>query len=355
MNSLNKEEYIVEIMTPSDAPGVTNCMLRTYGRNYPTHEVYEPRRIAHLNKTGEMVSVVAKTKDGEVVGHYCIIIENVESRLGELGQAAVDPLHRKRGLMKRMRVLLEKKASSMGLAGLYSAPVTTHTYSQRVNYEFGSRECCIDLGYVPPGLTFTNIPGEDKYPQRETIIVFFKHLKDDNIHKVYLPEDHYKIIEKIYSNLKTDRVFISEAEGSLSENTDFNYRISPKWACSWIGIFKYGKDSKDVFKRTVEEILSKEIDTIHLDLPLNDLLTPSYCKFFESLGFFFIGVIPNFLRGTDALRLQYIVSQKIDFSRINLYSDFAGKLFDYIKSEYEKAESNKTVSLEKALEEKAGV
>jgi len=325
------DKYIIERLKPEDAAGVSRCMYRTYGKNYPSREVYEPKRIKQLNASGDMISVVAKLPGGKVVGHYCIILENIESKLGELGQAVVDPKHRNRGLMKKMRVLLEEIAQKKGLIGLYSAPITNHIFSQKVNFNFGSRECCIDLGYVPQTITFIDILGEESLTQRETIIVFFKYLVPDKPHKVYLPAGHSRIIKRIYKNLKTNRIFSRKKSVHINENTKFQYRITPKWACSWIGIFNYGRDFPDVFKNLVKEILSKKVETIHIDLPLDNPLTPQYYKVLEDAGFFFIGIIPNFLRSADAVRFQYIMSRKIDFSKINVYSKFAKELLDYIK------------------------
>lgn len=328
------ENYIIERLKPGDAKGVSRCMYRTYGKCYPSYEVYEPEKIRQLNASGDMISVVARMPNDKVVGHYCIILENIESKLGELGQAVVDPKHRNRGLMKKMRVLLEEIATKKGLIGLYSAPVTSHIFSQRVNFNFSSRECCIDLGYVPQSVTFVDVPGEESLPQRETIVVFFKYLAPDKPHKVYLPAGHSRIIKRIYKNLKTDRIFSRKKTVHINENTFFQYRITSKWTCSWIGIFNYGKDFPDVFKSLVKEILSKKIETIHIDLPLNNPLTPKYYKVLEDAGFFFIGIIPNFLRSADAVRFQYLVSRKIDFSRINVYSKFAKELLEYIKVRY---------------------
>lgn len=349
-------KYKIERLNTDEAAGVTQCMFETYGLDYPSHEVYEPKKIAYLNSVGEMISVVAKTPKGEIVGHYCIIVENKESKLGELGQAAVIPDHRGRGLMKKMRAKLEGIAAGLDLAGLYSAPVTSHTFSQKVNLDFGSRECCIDLGYVPQGVNFA--PQKAKLnkkpytkkeikapsfitsagyniPQRETIVVFFKYLSAPKPATVYPPKHHAKMIRRLYDNLGVERRFSTKQKISHGERTVFDYKVSPQWACSWIGFFDYGGDFNEILRSLLNVIFAQNVETVHIDLPLEHPLTPRYCSVLESMGYIFIGIIPGFLNGADALRLQY-TTKKIDFSQIKVYSGFAKKLLAYIENEYRK-------------------
>lgn len=359
INRMNK--YTIQRLNTDEAAGVTRCMIKTYGLDYPSHEVYEPQKIAYLNSAGEMISVVAKTPKGEVVGHYCIIIENKESKLGELGQAAVIPAHRGRGLMKKMRAKLESIAAGLNLAGLYSAPVTSHTFSQKVNLDFGSRECCIDLGYVPQGVNFAPqdakrgnkdkivnayvkgkikapsfiTSGGDNIPQRETIVVFFKYLAAPKSAAVYPPKRHAQMIRRIYDNLGVKRRFSKKQKASPAERTVFDYKISPQWTCSWIGFFDYGNDFDAILRSLLNVIFAQNVETVHIDLPLSSPLTPKHCSILESMGYIFIGIIPSFLNGADALRLQY-TTKKINFSQINVYSGFAKKLLAYIEQEYNK-------------------
>lgn len=335
------EEYIIERLKSQDAVGVSKCMYNAYGVNYPSHEVYKPEEIMRNNKSGELISVVAKTKNGEVIGHYAIVIENKDSKLGELGQAVVVSGHRKKGLMKKMRQLLEEIAVKKGIIGLYSAPVTIHDYSQRVNIACGSNETSIMLGYVPQSITFKDFPGKDVIPQRETVVVYFKYLTKQNPTTVYAPRRHREIISEIYKNLGVERNYQEGTLIPLEAKSVFDYKKDPFWSCSWIGFFNYGADFFPEFYNTAERLLREGIETIHLDLPLNSPITPLYSSALEKMGFFFTGIIPSFLTGYDAARYQFNNTSIFDFSIINVYSDFGKKLLKYIKKEYKRAEGIK--------------
>lgn len=334
-------DHSIERLNIRDAAAVTRCMLRTYGANYPSADVYEPDRIARLNASGDMISVVARAGDGEIVGHYALIIENRQARLGELGQAVVVPEHRRHGLMGRMRAHLEAIAREEGLVGLYSAPVTTHDFSQRVNYASGSREVCLILGYVPQSISFIEIPGGDRLPQRESVLVFFKYLEAREPSQIHVPKPHRDMADAIFRHIGSPRTMRDGDDAPLGEKTIIEMRVTPQWSCSWLGFFAFGKDFFQLFGAKVRELLGQGIETIHADLPLGDPLTPWYCLALEEMGFFFIGVIPDFLGGVDSLRLQYFNSSAIDFSRIQVFSPFAKELLDYVRGEYDRAEARK--------------
>jgi serine/threonine-protein kinase RsbW len=54
------------------------------------------------------------------------------------------------------------------------------------------------------------------------------------------------------------------------------------------------------------------------------------CKEIEKLGFFFAGAIPC-LHFEDTLILQYLNNVIMDYGRINLHSDMAKEIREYIK------------------------
>jgi hypothetical protein len=46
-------------LQPADAPGVTACVKEVYGDSYARPELYDPEQIVRMNRTGELVSIVA--------------------------------------------------------------------------------------------------------------------------------------------------------------------------------------------------------------------------------------------------------------------------------------------------------
>ena len=77
-----------------------------------------PSRIAAQNLHEALLSIVAVGEDGRLAGH-CALERNREGPVAEIGQAAVDPAHRGRGLLDRMKGALEREAQALGLVGWY--------------------------------------------------------------------------------------------------------------------------------------------------------------------------------------------------------------------------------------------
>ena len=61
--------------------------------------------------------------------------------MAEVGQAAVDPTHRGRGLLDRMSSALEAEARSLGMAGWFADAVAIHTMTQQSNVHHGGHVC----------------------------------------------------------------------------------------------------------------------------------------------------------------------------------------------------------------------
>jgi hypothetical protein len=51
--------YVTRRLQAADAPGVTACVKEVYGDSYARRELYDPEQIVRLNRTGELVSIVA--------------------------------------------------------------------------------------------------------------------------------------------------------------------------------------------------------------------------------------------------------------------------------------------------------
>jgi hypothetical protein len=107
------QQYTVRRMRPEEAVQVSQLMYRTYGNTYFNEVVYYPQRIAAQNAFGVLISVVAIGDRGRLAGH-CALERNQSGPVAELGQAAVDPAHRGRGLLDQMKDALGARGQGIG-------------------------------------------------------------------------------------------------------------------------------------------------------------------------------------------------------------------------------------------------
>jgi serine/threonine-protein kinase RsbW len=69
---------------------------------------------------------------------------------------------------------------------------------------------------------------------------------------------------------------------------------------------------------------------INLFLKLKDPLTAKYTAELEKFGFFFAGILPETKIG-DAIILQYLNNVDLDYDKIQLVTDIAKELMNYIR------------------------
>jgi len=333
-----EQEYVVRTLRPEDARQVSQCVYRVYGYTYPNEDLYYPERIVHLNQAGELISAVALDAEGRVVGHYALECRRL-CRVAESGQAVVAPGHRGRRLMERMRDVLEEEALRAGLLGVFGQPVTSHTFSQKVNEDFGSKVCGLTLGLVPRSFTYrkTGIP---PLAQRESTMLYFKYLTPPGRSALFAPRRHWPALTRIYEALGIPFELGpgSPPEGRGEAEASYDHA----WGFGVVRVRRVGADTPavlDLARRNLAAIAGAE--AVYLELPLAQPATPSACEAAEASGFFFSGVGPSFAGDGDVLRLQYL-AVPMDVSRIKVFSPLGQELLAYVASERERVERSKT-------------
>src|SRR5690606_27404580 len=120
------QEYTFRRMLPEEATQVSQLMYRAYGNSYFNEDVYYPDRVEAQNASNRVLSFVAVGANGKLAGHYALEL-NQEGPVAEGGQAVVDPAHRGRGLLDRMKDVALGEAARLKLFGWYADAVSVHT------------------------------------------------------------------------------------------------------------------------------------------------------------------------------------------------------------------------------------
>jgi len=340
-------KYRYRFMEPADAIEIARCVYKVYGYTYPGEHVYHPERVVTMNQSREMISAVAVTEAGKVIGH-CALSGQPGDPVMEVSQAVVAPAHRGRGVMKELVDLLMKEARQRGLTGLFVAAVTVHPFSQRVTHKYGFRASAVLLGYAPRNVQMKKIVDQE-LPQRETVVYGYQPLQEDPCSRVFPPLHHRSIIARIYRNLRLEREFASPEASRLSiepsplapELPHFNLSTQIKSALgiAVIGIAGYGLGIEQEVKNKLRDLCYEGIAVVYLNLPLGDPHTAVVCQHFEELGFFFSGIRPRpakpagpeGMSSGDLLCLQYINGPPINYDLLQIYSDFGQELVQYVR------------------------
>jgi predicted N-acetyltransferase YhbS len=325
------QQYTIRRLHPDDAIQVSQVIYRVYGYSYPNPDLYYADHIVHLNETGELVSVVAVDESGTVVGHYALERPGL-GPVAEAGQAVVAPAHRGRKLMEQMHTYLESEGRRLGLAGIYVQPVTAHTFSQRVQEDFGIRPCGVSLG-VWPALVFKQI-AEEAHPERSTLMLYYKYLQPPAPAVVHVPAHHRPMLERIYACLGGPVEFqvgrAPRGYGKVSVSYLKTHRLAT------IHVQQIGVDTAAEIRRVrVDLVETAAVDAVLLELPLAQPGAAHLCEAAEGDGFFFAGLGPCFAPQGDVLRLQYL-QVPVDCARLQILSPFGRELLAYVAAERER-------------------
>ena len=325
------QEYTVRRMRKGEGIEISQLIYKAYGGTYFNSDVYYPERVEALNVKGAVLSFVALAEDGRVAGHYALE-RNADGPVAEGGEAVVDPAHRGRKLLERMKETALHEASRIGLAGVYADAVTIHPYAQKSNVHFGARLACADLGIAPRNEHFLGLSGDQ--PQRISCLLYYLHLGELEQRNVYVPSRHRPIMEEIYRNLGFPVAFgeelVPEGRGNCSVSVDSGA------AKASIRVGRVGADTARTVRHARRELTEhSHAEVVFIDMPLTDPATPYAVEALEEYGFSFAGVAPHFSKSGDILRLVYL-TEPLHRKHIVTYEDFAGRLVEYALSEQER-------------------
>ena len=323
-----EQQYTIRRIAADEAVQVSQLIYRAYGGTYLNRDVYYPERVAAENEREIVLSFAAQGEDGRLVGHYALE-RSQEGPVAEGGQAVVDPAHRGRGLLTRMKEKAVEAARHLGLVGLYSDAVTVHTLTQKSDVDHSAHLTCVDLGIAPRSMHFRRISEEQ--PQRVTCLLYFLWLQAPQPRTVHVPSRHRAVAEAIYTNLQCPVTFgeggAPEGHGALTVTIDAGA------ARASVRADVLGKDSVMAVRHAKRELIEhSHAEVIFVELPLQDPGTPQVALDLECDGFFFAGVAPHFSSRGDLLRLVYL-TEPLAREPIKVYEEFAGWLLHYALSE----------------------
>lgn len=330
------QEYTVRRMLPEEAVQVSQLMYRTYGTTYFNEDVYYPDRIASQNLHEVLLSVVAVGDSGRVAGH-CALERGQDGPVAELGQAAVDPAHRGRRLLDRMKDALETEARALNLAGWYADAVTVHTFTQQSNAHHGGHVCGVDLAVSPKSEAFRNIASEQ--PQRVSCVLYFHWLGQPQLRKVFVPTRLQKMVEAIYENLQCPFEF-GDSGPPAQEHGNLAIKYESRAALATIHAAQLGKDSAHAICHAARELVERShAEVVVVELPLSEPATIQVCETLESEGFAFTGIGPHFSSSGDVLKMAYLV-EPLAREPIKTFEPFAGNLVEYALAEQKRVWAN---------------
>lgn len=341
--SLEKEADIASdvptkrLVRLEDASLISRLAYRVYGYTYSS-VFYFPEKIRELIENGLLVSVVSVNSEGDIVGNLSLFYEHKGAPVADSGAAMVDPRYRGHSLFKESKKFLRSYAIETGMYGIYSEAVTIHSFTQQGNISLGAKETGIMLAYASENITFKKINNDKKSEQRQAVVLYYLKTNQEPHRKVYLNEKFYPVLSRVYTNLGLDRevVMISDSEkpAAKTDQSVINTAIKPDLNIAVMMINEIGADAVAVITRQLRELCLKKIETIYLEISVNEPFAAVIIRELNRAGFLLSGIIPE-LRNGDVLKMQYLNNVYVDPAKIVIASQLASELLAEIMKDYQ--------------------
>ncbi len=320
-------DCVIRPLRPEEAIDISRCAYETYGYAYEEY-IYYPEKIVELNGSGCMTSLVAVTDAGEVMGHIAVKRKEPHDVAAELGVLFVRPEYRSLKIGGRLTAEMLRRAAASGLRGLFTRAVAGHERSQKMAAASGFVDCGIMLGTFPAGVEFKGITGV--IPQRQSALVQWLGLAPPRPRTLYVSGRYRQTVECLYG-----RLGLPFSPGDERDDCDGDTVISVTRTAilnvADIVVHGAGWDLVDQLRLQLRLLCLEQLPVIYLHLDLERPYTRERLSDIEELGFFFSGILPEVLDGHDALIMQYLNNQFIDYGQIRLHSPESVELLAAIR------------------------
>ncbi len=318
-------DFRIELAEKGDAAAIARCFLAVYGHHYVHSDVFSPRRYWSRVESGELIPVVARGVEGDVIGHLALERES-GSLVAERGEAVVLPEYRGHHLLERMTERLSLEAPKRGLHGIYAEPLTIHTFSQRNDERAGMPICAVLLGANPESFR----PKDIACPtagQRQSYLRTFRFVQPPAARTIQAPAPYRDVLLGIYGSLGVTAT-VAEASGAAVPESQTGIRVNDR-GYGVIQFERIGPNAAIELEQALRDVRALGARSVQLSAPIADPGLAALTEAARGLGFFFCGVGPAFADGADLFLLQWL-SEPLDIGKLQLFTDRTKELVAFI-------------------------
>jgi hypothetical protein len=316
-------DYVIDLPQQKDAAAIARCFLEVYGHHYVHSEVFSTQRYWEKVESSELIPVVARDSEGEVIGHVALEREP-GMQVAERGEAVVRLAHRGHGLLERMTERLREEAPKHDLHGIYAEPLTIHTFSQRNDERAGMPVCAVLLGANPEDFRPKGVPCPTA-GQRQSYLRTFRFVGRPAARTIQAPAPYRDMLLKLYASLGVSASVAAPASPPAADSCT-GIKVNDR-GYGAISFERIGPNAE--LAQALRDVRALGASSVQLSAPIGDpglaLLTDAA----RDLGFFFCGLGPAFTDGGDTFLLQSL-NEPLDTAKLQLFTDLAKELVAFI-------------------------
>ncbi|MHC1742349.1 MAG: hypothetical protein AB9873_04865 [Syntrophobacteraceae bacterium] len=299
----SRQKWEVDLFRPGDAEGVTQLFRMVYGDGYPVRTFIDPRQLIEENAAGRTLSSVARTTDGEIVGHSALYPSAPFKGLFESGATLIAPEYRGGPLAFRLlKHSLKDVVSQFGIEIVFGEPVCNHVITQKIAAKLKYEACALEVDLMPAEAYEKEASASGRVA---TLLTFC--VTTPKPQMIHMPEVYADIVSFIYASIPHECTFTPSTE-ALPDGveTRVNAQIFDFANVARFAVEEAGTDFASVFEE--EERTAQRAGAIVFQVWLK-LSCPWISRIVDSLrsrGYFFGGVLPRWF-DVDGLLMQKVL------------------------------------------------
>lgn len=326
------QEVIIDMFRPEDAKGVTELFKSVYGEGYPIRAYVEPDILIQENFKGTIISSVARTPKGDIVGHNALFNSAPNKNIYESGAGLVHKLYRGgKGIFTEMvkhgHDMAIKKSD---IKAIFGEAVSNHIFSQKLVYTIGWQSCAIEMDLMP-GAAYTK---EKTAKGRVSSILDFMLLNPEP-NNIYLPPVYEKELKFIYQGLDKKIDFqLCNTQPSKDAESKIDIQTFDFAGVARLTVESTGNDFETMFSEIENRLVNKGVIVIQLWLKLSSPWNDFPIDILRRKKYFFGGLLPQwFNEKSDGILMQKTMDPP-HFDEMNIHFERAKKIAEYVKEDW---------------------
>jgi len=314
-------DFDIHPLKKEEAIEVAQCIYDEFGYTYVSEMIYYPEQFYEACQRGEVYSLVATTKDGEVAGHLALMLSKEFSGTAEMGIGVVKRKFRKYSVMNRLTDLIIHHAQhELKLTALFAQPVAYHTITQKMCNNYNLTACGFALHYTNDEFATTFQGGKSRSNVACAMLPFefFPRV-------IYLPDEVSPMITEVFQNMKIERQFLKGNPPKPSDETIGTLTVNQKMRLGKYFIEKAGKDILQRLKRSILVFKQEKCAIAEIYLNLSDIAAPYTYELAKKHEFFCTGIMPQSKNG-DYLVMECLMNDVVDYEAIKTIEPFTSLL-----------------------------
>lgn len=315
-----------------DADAIVNLIREEYGEKYTNQNMYDKNFIIQSYKANKIIFQVAELEGGEIVGCLNIQKNLPRDEYGNMGTGIVSKHFRQYHLFQPLiKFVMEEIYNRRESSAICAYLVMYHEITEKLIDRLGLTPC----GLVPQKVLVANAQNsyaKGKNLKYTSVFAVTKVLQND-AGKIYLPVEHAKFAERIYSSLKVHSEIISY-KINLKGESKIVVEDSPEQKYTAIYVDDSGADLAEKISE-IESARLDDLQTFNIFLNISDEKAVAAYEVLRGFGYFFAGFKP--LGGTrEVMILHNPKKVKINFEELKA-TDHYLPLKNYVKKCYDNA------------------